>query len=177
MLDSEPIAADALGSTSVPRTPKQVVAESSVSTEKGTQLLDVTVVDRNPAYAQKLANGIADAFVSKVKAFNNQPGPGSLPSVPAYIFQRPDLPSARQSTGLIRNMVLGGFFGLLVALGVVLFLDYLDVTIKTASEAEERLQLPVLGFIPYEARGGALGVLEPARAVFGYGRETSEVGS
>ena len=46
--------------------------------------------------------------------------------------------------------MLAGFFGLLVAIGLAFLLDYLDLTLKTMSEAEST-QLPVLGFIPYDA--------------------------
>lgn len=149
LLDSEPIAADAIAATQVQRTPKKVVKESQVTPGKGTQLLMVSVTDKDPAVAQKLANGIADAFEHNVGALNSRPGQGSLPSVPAYVFQRADLPDKALSTGLLRNLALAGFFGLLISVGLVLLLDYLDLTLKTAGEAERRLQLPVLGFISF----------------------------
>jgi capsular polysaccharide biosynthesis protein len=155
MLDSEPIAADAISATSVAHTPKQVVRETQVTPGTDTQLLTVTVTDRDPRVAQQLSNGLADAFMNKVRTLDAQPGPGSLPSLPAYIFQRPDLPDQPLSNGLLRNLALAAFFGLLVAVGTVLLLDHLDLTIRSISGAETRLHLPVLGFLPYNSTHAA----------------------
>ena len=99
MLDSEPIATDALHATSVPRTPKQVVKESDVTPGTNTQLLSIAVTDRVPAVAQKLANGIADTFIRKAQTLDVQPGPGSLPSLPAYIFRGRISPSPLSRPG------------------------------------------------------------------------------
>jgi capsular polysaccharide biosynthesis protein len=53
-----------------------------------------------------------------------------------------------ESTGLTRNLFLGALFGLVIAVAIIGLLEYLDVTIKTAAEAERRLELPVLGALP-----------------------------
>lgn len=68
MLDSEPIANDALRATGVARTPKKVVAETEVTPGTDTQLLKVTVTDRDPRVAQQLTNAVADAFMTKIRA-------------------------------------------------------------------------------------------------------------
>jgi capsular polysaccharide biosynthesis protein len=160
MLDSKPIATDALGLARVPRTPDQLVKATKVTPVTDTQLLDVTVTDRDRQAAQRLANGVSDAFIKRITIIDSTPAPGALPSAPAYIFQRADLPEHRDASGLLRNLLLAGFFGLLLSIGVVLLLDQLDVTLKTPGEAERRLQLPVLGFIPYNSLHAA-GVLTP----------------
>lgn len=155
MLDSEPIANDALRATGAPRTAKQVVAETEVTPGTDTQLLTVTVTDRDPRVAQQLTNAVADAFMTKVRAISVVPGEGSLPSIPAYVFQRAELPDAPNGTGLIRNLALAGFFALLVGAGLVLLLDRMDLTIRSTREAESRLQLPVLGILPYNSAHAA----------------------
>ena len=72
------------------------------------------------------------------------------------MFEHARLPAAPKSTGLIKNLILDGGFALVAALGLAFLLDYLDVTIKTAAEAERRLELPVLGVIPLEAHADLL---------------------
>ena len=160
MLDSEPIAADAIRTTQVPRTPKKVVKETTVAQQTGTQLLKITVVDRSALNAQRLANGISDAFISKVSGFEPTPGPGSVPALPAYIFQRADVPAHAESTGLIRNVAVVAFFALLLAVSIAFLLDRLDLTMRSRTEVEERLNLPVLGSIPYNSDNAA-GVFVP----------------
>jgi capsular polysaccharide biosynthesis protein len=169
MIDSEPVAADAISTTSVPRTAKKVVKESTVEQVTGTQLLRITVVDRSPEVAAQLTNGLSDAFVRKVGDLEGRPGQGSVPSLPAYVFQRADVPDSALSTGLGRNVALAAFFGLLLAVGVAFLLDRLDLTLRSRSEVEDRLGLPVLGSIPYsqEAAAGVripIGEVRPAAA-------------
>jgi capsular polysaccharide biosynthesis protein len=47
-------------------------------------------------------------------------------------------------------LILGGLFGFLAAAGLAFLLEYLDVTIKSAADAERRLELPVLALIPLD---------------------------
>jgi tyrosine-protein kinase Etk/Wzc len=55
-------------------------------------------------------------------------------------------------TNLRQKIVLGLLVGLLLGLGAVFFLEYLDQTIKTAADVERTLGMPVLGLIPFEPK-------------------------
>lgn len=151
MLDSEPIADDALRATGVQRSANDVVAHTSVVPGQNTALLTIHVTDRSPDVSRALANGMAQAFVDKVQTLDsNGPTPeGTLPGLPAYIFEKAKLPTSPVSTGLTRNLGAAAVGGLLLAGGVVFLFEYLDLTIKDPGEAEDRLELPVLGVIPY----------------------------
>jgi capsular polysaccharide biosynthesis protein len=160
MIDSQPTATDAVSNTGVDRSPGAVVGKTTVTAEPSTQLLDVKVTDTDPTVAERLANGMADAFVQKVQSY--QPGtattpssatpaqPGTAPSAPAYVFQRAALPTSPEPKGLLQNVGLGALLGLLASAGLAFLLEYLDVTIKGAGDAERQLNLPVLGIIPFE---------------------------
>lgn len=54
------------------------------------------------------------------------------------------------------NTILGGFFGLMVGLGLAFLLEYMDNSIKDSEEIERLLDLPVLGVIPH-IRGNRTG--------------------
>ncbi|NIA06553.1 MAG: polysaccharide biosynthesis tyrosine autokinase [Actinobacteria bacterium] len=43
---------------------------------------------------------------------------------------------------------MGGFIGLILAVGTCFLLDYLDTTIRTREDVEQLLGLPVLGYVP-----------------------------
>jgi capsular polysaccharide biosynthesis protein len=47
-------------------------------------------------------------------------------------------------------MIIGGLLGLVLSVGVVLLLDYLDITAKRAEDLERRIDLPVIGVIPLQ---------------------------
>jgi capsular polysaccharide biosynthesis protein len=152
MIASQPTSSEAVSTTGVDRSPASVVGKTAVTAEPSTQLLDVKVTDTDPRVAESLANGMADAFVGKVQAY--QPGapatPGTAPGSPAYVFERAGLPTMPQSTGLSRNVALAALLGLLASAGMAFLLEYMDVTIKGAADAEQQLDLPVLGTIPFE---------------------------
>jgi capsular polysaccharide biosynthesis protein len=150
MIPSPVIAEKAVAAAGVPRSAPSVAAETKATVVTGTNLIDVTVTDPDPVVAQKLANGISSVFVNQIAAY--EPGspaqPGAVPSEPAYIFQTAPFPSAPLSNGILRKVLLGAIFGFLVSVLLILLLDYLDITVKTADELERRLDLPVLAVIP-----------------------------
>jgi capsular polysaccharide biosynthesis protein len=152
MVDSEVVAQDAIARTGVPRSSGAVVAATSATSDFATLLLNISVVDRDPAVAQALANGVADAFVDAVQAF--EPGTaateGTLPALPAYVFERARLPVVPRPNGLVRNLMLNGAFGLIAAVALIVLLAYLDLTIHSADDVERRLGLPVMGSIPLD---------------------------
>jgi capsular polysaccharide biosynthesis protein len=160
MIHSEPIAQAALQRIGIDRSAGSLVTATNVFPVKDTQLLRIEVTDPNPAMAQELTNAVARAFVEKVQTFepSTPATEGSVPSLPAYVFEEAKLPTTALPTGLARNLVLYAVFGFVLAAGTSLLLEYLDLTIKTPSEAERRLELPVLGVIPagLEHPGGSL---------------------
>jgi capsular polysaccharide biosynthesis protein len=148
MVDSEPIARRATEELGLDRSSKDVVAATEAAPEPATQLLYVDVTDPDPTVAQALANGLADAFVEAVQEFEPGDLEGAVPRLPAYVYQRASLPTEPEPTDAMQSVILASLFGLLVAGGVVFLLDYLNVTIRSAYDAEQRLELPVLGVIP-----------------------------
>jgi len=149
LINSQVIAQEAIRRTGVPRSPGEVVAATKASAVPATQVLRVSVVDRQPAVAQALATEMANAFVERVTsaAPGTSPPVGSAPAVPVYLYQPAGLPVAQPQSRRVR-VATAGVFGLLAAIGAALLLDYLDVSIRSSEEAERRLDLPVLGTIP-----------------------------
>jgi receptor protein-tyrosine kinase len=148
MLGSAPVAADAAQRAGFNLTGAYIQAHTSISNKAGTTLLDIRAVDANPTIAQVMANSVADAFAAKVQSLQPSSSAGSLPTAPAYVFERAGLPAAPLPTKTFSNMVKGLLIGLLVGIGLAMLLEYLDVTVKGPSDAEVRLGLSVLGVIP-----------------------------
>jgi capsular polysaccharide biosynthesis protein len=153
LLDSEVIATEAVRRTGVPRSPGGVVAATTATAVPATQVLRVSVVDPVPAVAQALATGMATAFVDRVTSFTpgTPPSVGSPPAVPVYLYQPAGLPFAPLPLGTRSRLATAGIFGLLAAVGAVLLLEHLDLSVRTVADAERRLRLPVLGAIPLVA--------------------------
>ena len=127
------------------------IGQSNTGTGSGgTQLLTIDVTDEDPVVARTLANAMADSFVEEVQNFEPTAptSEGSIPALPAYVFERARLPVVPQPTGLMTNLLVAALLGLFLGVGVVLLEDYLDITIRGVEDAERRLGLPVLGAVP-----------------------------
>lgn len=151
MIETPTIAAQALARTDVDRSVDEVADSTTALSQFGTQLLDVSVTDADPAVATALANGLADSFVEAVQDYEPESpsqAEGALPTLPAYVFQRASLPTDPNPTNLLFNLVVGLLIGTLSGVGLVLLLDYLDITVHDSDDAEARLGLAVLGVIP-----------------------------
>jgi polysaccharide biosynthesis transport protein len=64
------------------------------------------------------------------------------------LMDRAVVPGAPYTPDVRRNLLLGSLAGILLALGFVLAIDYLDDTVKTPEDITRRLKLPFLGLVP-----------------------------
>lgn len=151
MVKSPAVAEGALQTAHVPRSVGEVVGETSASVVPNTNLITVTVVDPDAGVAQSLANGVAQSFVSQVANLEPGTATGSAATPGVSIFQAATVSAAPAGSGLKRNVLLGGLLGLVLSVGAVLSLEYLDITVKSAGEVERVIGLPVLGIIPIQA--------------------------
>lgn len=68
------------------------------------------------------------------------------------IVDRAMVPSSPFTPNLVRNLAIGLFLGLVLGVLVALVREFLDDTVKTPEDIEQRLRLPVLGVIPKVGR-------------------------
>lgn len=150
MIDSPTTAEKAVQTGNIHRTAGQVAGETKTSVLPGTNLILVTATDHDPVVAAQISTGMGSAFADEIKSTSPTAAPtiGTVPSFPAYLWQPAGVPSRPLPTGLGRKVTLGAIFGLVLSILLILTLDYLDVTIKSADEVERRLDLPVLGVVP-----------------------------
>jgi receptor protein-tyrosine kinase len=153
MIPSLNVAESAVESTGAPRSAGQVLSEVKANLVPGTTLIHIVVTDPDPVVAQTLANGVAQAFVNQIAKIDpvttTLTGGATAARSPASISQEAFLPAVPVSSGLRRNVILSGLFGLVASIGLVLLLDYLDVSVRRPDELERRVGLPVLGIIPF----------------------------
>ncbi len=93
----------------------------------------------------QLNKELYDVLVAKLKEINITEG---MDKPEITVVETADLPKGPLNTKRNSNLVISGVIGLVFSLGLVFFLDYLDVGLSTREETEEFLDLPVLGVIP-----------------------------
>jgi receptor protein-tyrosine kinase len=129
--------------------PEDLAKQITVTPEPNTTILDVTVKDTSATLARDLANQLTAALIAEVKGFqqqetsqpNSRTGDNLLVVSPAVTPDRPVSPNKAL------NVAIAFAAGLLLAIGLVFLLDYLDQSIKTDEELTERLGLMALGHI------------------------------
>jgi capsular polysaccharide biosynthesis protein len=149
MMESLPTAEAAVHDTGVTRSPIDVVNATSAIPVLNTTLINVSVKDRDPLVAQKLTNGVSNAFVSEIKGLE-PPGPFADPR-PAIVFQAAIVPGTRLPTKGARRMETFALFGIVAAIAAAVVLEYVDVTVRGAVDAQRHFELPVLGSVPLQS--------------------------
>ena len=112
----------------------------SVSSVKDTELIEITVNNANPNYAEKIANEIATVFTKQVGEIYNVNN--------VHVVDKGEIATAPYNVNHIKDMAIFGFVGLVVACAYVLIANMLDTTIKTSEDVERSTGLLVLAQIP-----------------------------
>jgi polysaccharide biosynthesis transport protein len=86
-----------------------------------------------------------DRLLSRIKEFDITE---TQQEVDVWVVENADTPKTPITQGPKRTLMMGILFSLLAGIGVAFFLDYMDNTVKTAEDAEQRLGFPILGMVP-----------------------------
>jgi capsular polysaccharide biosynthesis protein len=120
------------------RSPFQELGAVTALPELANLLVDIRVVDTDPTVAVQVASAVPQALKDEVADI------GGL--VPLIVeVQKPIVSAPSQGHPRRKNAIAGGLFGLLLGGLAALFIEYLDLTVRSAPDAERRLGLPVLG--------------------------------
>jgi capsular polysaccharide biosynthesis protein len=145
LVPTRPVAEAAVKATGVQRSPDEVMGGTSAKQLTDTELIQVSYTDRDPDVSTTLANGVAAALVEQIRSFEPRTTPAEQVLTVYDTARGVGAPNPSQ---LLRNLALAGIFGLIAAGGVLALLEYLDITIRSADDAERLLELPVLAVIP-----------------------------
>ena len=112
----------------------------SVTSVKDTEVIEITVTNTNPSYAEKIANEIAKVFAEQVKEIYN------INNV--HIVDKAEIETNPYNINHAKDIAIFAFIGLVIASIYVLLANMLDTTIKTQEDIEKLFKLPVLASIP-----------------------------
>lgn len=105
-------------------------------------VMNITVKNADPKVAREIANEVPIVFgkeLEKIAKVNI-----------VQVIDEALTPTHPISPNKFKNLVLGGIIGVLIAIFVVLLLDYFDNKVKTPEELENTLDTPLLGVVPFE---------------------------
>lgn len=119
---------------------KELLKDLQATPSADTQILDLTYKGENPEDVLKITEAITNEFISESKKL--------IPNGNIQIIQAPQLPAHPVSPNKALNIIVAFLLGLMVGIGVVLLLEYLDNTFKSREDLEKTLDLSIIGTIP-----------------------------
>ena len=111
-----------------------------VSAEGNTEIIRITVEDTLPERAKDIANTLANVFIKEVNTL--------LKMENVQVIDKAKAPHSTIRPKLFINVTVAGFIGLMIGLGFILLMEYLDNTLKTPEDIYKYMQLSVIGNIP-----------------------------
>ncbi|MGN0390241.1 MAG: YveK family protein [Wujia sp.] len=123
-------------------TSNQLAEMITVSSQQDTRILKITVEDTNPMRAQDIANAVRNAAAEHIYRVMD------IESV--NVVDYANLPEGPSSPNVMKNIVIGGLIGFVIAAAVIIVLFLLDDTIMSVDDVQKYLELSVLASIPYD---------------------------
>ncbi|PAD35267.1 YveK family protein [Terribacillus saccharophilus] len=114
-----------------------------VTSEADTQIITVTATDTSQAKAAELANTTVTVFQNEIPELMN------LENVkPLSLAEASENPSPA-SPNILLNTAIALVVGAVIGIGLAFLLEYMDNTVKTESDIDKRLGIPVIGIISH----------------------------
>lgn len=123
-------------------TAEELNSKITVGSEKDSQVVNLSVQDKDPKMAADLANVTAEVFKDQIVDIMKIKNVSILAH--ATVEQNPQPIKPRP----LLNIAIALVVGLMAGVGIAFLLEYLDNTVKTEQDIEKILGLPVLGVIP-----------------------------
>ncbi|MBB6631219.1 YveK family protein [Clostridium algidicarnis] len=137
---SRTVSEDVIEKLKLEVTPSELLSMITVAPKGDTEFLTITVKAKDPEEARKIANQIALSLKSVSKEAKKADN--------VQLLDEASLPSSKDSPKIFLNIIIALFLGVMVSIGLVFIIEYLDNTVKTQQDIEKLLEIPVIGIIP-----------------------------
>lgn len=117
----------------------QLYNNVEISSVANTEIIKITISDKDGVIAKNIANDIAEVFAKEI------PELYSISNV--NILDTAETPISPSNVNIFKQLILYIMCGLVLGLGLVFVLYYFDRTIKTVEQVEVKIGLPVLGTV------------------------------
>ena len=117
-----------------------VLNNLAVTTNTDTQILEISYTSTDPYEANNVLQAITDTFMIDAKLL--------IPNGNVQVIEAVQIPQTPVSPNKKMNIAIAFVLGLMISVGLVFLLEYLDNSFKNKDDLEKALDIPVLGTIP-----------------------------
>ena len=140
LVKSKNVTRQVISNLGIDETEDELRNSITVSSVKDTELIKISVTDKNATNAYNIANEIAKVFTQKVSEIYN------INNV--QVLDQAEISSVPSNINHTKDVIMFTFVGLFVAIVFVLVANMLDTTIKSAQDIEKISGVTVLASIP-----------------------------
>lgn len=140
IIKTKDIAKKSISETGYDLKPSEVLKKVSIETIANTQIIKIKYTSKNPEECVNMLNSIKKNFITLAEELVVN---GNI-----QVLAEPRFPVSPSSPNKPLNIVIGLVFGLMVGIGIVLLMEFLDNTYKDKNSFENEFDIPVLGVIP-----------------------------
>lgn len=119
---------------------KQLLGKVTVETASDNRILTIKVLDDDPYMARDIANEVRTIAAEHIKNVTD--------SEAVNVVDEANVPASQSSPNPMKNGVMGGLLGCILAAAVLILQHITNDTIRVADDVERYLNLSVLGMIP-----------------------------
>lgn len=112
----------------------------AVNSEADTDIINISVTDTSPQFAQEVANTLVDVFQQEVQNIMKMDN--------VQVIDYASIPNEPVSPNVTVNTAIAGIIGLVLGIIIALLRYILDDTIKDADSITDIMGVPVIGSIP-----------------------------
>ena len=118
----------------------QLASMVEASSVNGTEIFEVTVTNKDPEMAKKIANDIAEILPLQIADIVS----GSSVSVVDYAISA----QSQSSPNISQNALIGALLGMVLIMAILVIKDLMNPEIKTEDELSNLFGIPILASIP-----------------------------
>lgn len=125
---------------------ESLVGKISVSAVNNTEIIKISVSDRDGVMAKNIANATANFFAEEVVVLFNMDNVNILDE--AITADTP------YNINIPKQIIIYFMIGFVLAAAVLFVIYYFDRTIKSVEQVEQKIKLPILGSVQENSKGG-----------------------
>lgn len=142
VVKGRPVLEQVISNLSLNETYESLENKITLENPTNSRILKITVRDKNPTMAKTIADEIANvgaAFIAE-----------KMDQDPPNVIQWGYTDGEAVSPSILKNTLIGGMLGFILASGIVIISYLFNDTIMNAEDVEKKLGLNVLGTLPLE---------------------------
>lgn len=112
----------------------------TVTPQVDTQIMMIKVKSKDPKDAMVTVNALSFSFIEEAMKL--------YPTGNVQILDSAEIPDKPIKPNKKLNLAIAFVLGIMVSLGIIFLIEYMDNTIKTEEDVEKYINIPVIGIIP-----------------------------